>query len=104
MIRGWTPFNRVNNSPKQEQKLLKKVKLFDVFDNYLHQINQQTAKKSLRPDTLRAYTSYIKNLKAFLIEKKQANYESILIHVLIDHEKVPIFFFLMIILNLEKYN
>ncbi|SOU87829.1 tyrosine-type recombinase/integrase [Tenacibaculum dicentrarchi] len=75
LMRGWTPFNRVNNSPKQEQKLLKKVKLFDVFDNYLHQINQQTAKKSLRPDTLRAYTSYIKNLKAFLIEKKQANCE-----------------------------
>ncbi|MBE7690670.1 tyrosine-type recombinase/integrase [Tenacibaculum piscium] len=75
LMRGWTPFDRANNEPKQEQKPLKKVKLFDVFDNYLHQINQQTAKKSLRPDTLRAYTSYIKNLKAFLIEKKQANCE-----------------------------
>ncbi|MBE7629757.1 tyrosine-type recombinase/integrase [Tenacibaculum piscium] len=75
LMRGWTPFYCGNNSPIQEQKPLKKVKLFDVFDNYLHQINQQTAKKSLRPDTLRAYTSYIKNLKAFLTEKKQANCE-----------------------------
>ncbi|MBE7671550.1 tyrosine-type recombinase/integrase [Tenacibaculum piscium] len=75
LMRGWTPFDCANNEPITNEKLQKKVKLFDVFDNYLHQINQQTAKKSLRPDTLRAYTSYIKNLKAFLTEKKQANCE-----------------------------
>ncbi|MCG8831413.1 tyrosine-type recombinase/integrase, partial [Tenacibaculum finnmarkense] len=63
----------VNNSPIQEQEPPKKVKLFEVFDNYLHQIEQQTKKDSLRPDTLRAYTSYIKNLKVYLIAKKQEN-------------------------------
>ncbi|MBE7646264.1 hypothetical protein F7644_09715 [Tenacibaculum finnmarkense genomovar ulcerans] len=73
LMRGWTPFDRVNNSPIQEQEPPKKVKLFEVFDNYLHQIEQQTKKDSLRPDTLRAYTSYIKNLKVYLIAKKQEN-------------------------------
>ncbi|MBE7648295.1 tyrosine-type recombinase/integrase [Tenacibaculum finnmarkense] len=73
LMRGWTPFDRVNNSPIQEQEPPKKVKLFEVFDNYLHQIEQQTKKDSLRPDTLRAYTSYVKNLKAYLITKKQEN-------------------------------
>ncbi|WP_233897822.1 tyrosine-type recombinase/integrase [Tenacibaculum piscium] len=67
LMRGWTPYKQAQEKPTE------KIKLFDVFDIYLHQINQQTIKDSLRPDTLRAYTSYIKNLKVYLTFKKQSN-------------------------------
>lgn len=71
LMRGWTPFERVNSVSIACQKQLKTPKLLEVFDNYLKQMQQQAQKDALRPDTLRAYTSYINNLKAFLKEKKQ---------------------------------
>ncbi|WP_233898365.1 tyrosine-type recombinase/integrase [Tenacibaculum piscium] len=58
---GWTPFIQDDNT-----KLF--TKLFDVFDIYIRQIEQQVDKDSLRSDTLRAYKSYINNMKAFIKE------------------------------------
>ncbi|SOS48453.1 Site-specific recombinase, phage integrase family [Tenacibaculum dicentrarchi] len=58
---GWTPFIQDDNT-----KLF--TKLFDVFDIYIRQIEQQVDKDSLRSDTLRAYKSYINNMKAFMTE------------------------------------
>ncbi|PKH50876.1 integrase [Tenacibaculum sp. Bg11-29] len=61
---GWTPFI-------QDQNIKSFANLFDVFDIFIKQIEQQIIKGALREDTLRAYKSYINNLKEFLKKEKK---------------------------------
>lgn len=58
---GWTPF--IN---EQNTKVFNK--LFNAFDIFLKQTEQQVKKGALRKDTLRAYNSYINNLKKHIEE------------------------------------
>lgn len=65
LARGWTPF--IN-----EKKVKSYTKLNDVFKIFLQQTEQQIKKGTLRPDTLRAYKSYIKNFQGFLTDIKKS--------------------------------
>ncbi|WP_281980449.1 tyrosine-type recombinase/integrase [Tenacibaculum mesophilum] len=61
--KGWTPFLKEKNTKSF-------TKLFDAFDLFLKQTEQQIIKGSLREDTLRSYKSYINNLRGFIIETR----------------------------------
>jgi len=61
LMRGWNPF-----LSKSEKKGF--IKLKSAIETYLSRIEKQVLNDSLRPDTLRAYTSYLKNLLIYLIE------------------------------------
>ncbi|MDO6813838.1 tyrosine-type recombinase/integrase [Tenacibaculum soleae] len=58
LAKGWTPF-------LHEQNVKVYTKLFDAFDIFIKQLEQKISKGALRKDTLRAYSSYIKNIKGF---------------------------------------
>ncbi len=56
---GWSPF--VESYAKNEYKLLN-----EVMDLFLEQCNRRLKDHLLRPDSLRAYTSYIKNIQDYM--------------------------------------
>ncbi len=61
---GWNKFI-------EESKTKSFEKITDVLNVYLRNIEKQIEKNILRVDTLRAYTSYVKNFKMFLKSRKQ---------------------------------
>lgn len=58
LAKGWTPFLHEKNAKVY-------TKLFDAFEIFIKQLEQKIVKGALRKDTLRAYNSYIKNIKGF---------------------------------------
>lgn len=60
---GWNPYIEQEN-----------VNAFNSFkeclDGFIKRTEKLVKDKSLRPDTLRAYTSYIKNIEAYMLAKK----------------------------------
>ncbi|MBS9773791.1 MAG: site-specific integrase [Tenacibaculum sp.] len=67
---GWNKFIEESNTKSF-------AKVFDVFDTYLMTIKKQVKKETLRKDTLRSYTSFINNIKNYLIEN---NLQDIFVH------------------------
>ncbi len=66
LYEGWSPF--INDYAKKEyQPFLK------VLDLYLEQVERRCKDNLLRPDSLRAYTSYTKNLKEYLTLKGKSH-------------------------------
>ena len=57
---GWSPFLENNN-------ITAYTKLIDVFDLYLDNVKYKVSKNELRKDTLRSYTSFIANIKTYLV-------------------------------------
>lgn len=61
---GWNPI--IEQEAPRSLTLLK-----DTIKRYLNNIEKQVKAGALREDTLRAYTSYLKNLETFLLERGQ---------------------------------
>lgn len=59
LTQGWTPF-------LNEKNVKAFSRIFDVFEIFLNQTQQQYKKEVIRKDTLRSYRSYINNFKIFL--------------------------------------
>ena len=63
---GWNPF-------VTEENVKSFSKINETFETFLNQINKKHQKNELRKDTVRAYTSYIKNLSEYLKRKNKLN-------------------------------
>ena len=63
---GWSPF--INEYARHEYRLV-----MEVMDLYLEQAQRKCKDNLIRPDSLRAYTSYIQNIKEFLKLKGKTN-------------------------------
>lgn len=61
---GWNKFI-------DESKTKSFTKVTTVFETYIKQTEQQVKKQVIRKDTLRAYKSYISNLKNYLIDNQK---------------------------------
>ncbi len=66
LSRGWSPF--YDGSAENNTR-----KLSEVIDKFINQTERKCRDNLLRPDTLRAYTSYAKNLKRYMEIKNKVD-------------------------------
>jgi len=81
--KGWNPFI-------EDEATRSFASLNEVAELYLKRLEKQLKDKSLRPDTVRSYRSYIKNLQEYMIRKGKEemyclHFDSAFVQGFIDH-------------------